>query len=171
MKNIRHFLTAILLICSVCLTGQNIEKYYTSKYMGDGMLYFIKPMKIYQKGKSLCVFDQTIRPHTDSITFGMTLTNAQAFKVDSVVFSNGKTSIGKKAQHLFTEQSKRKWVSRVFVYLTHDEVRHFFSETPPVLTFYNSERTSIQISVKQKKWKKTLQTNRAVYDLIKMNEK
>lgn len=134
------------------------------------MLYFIKPMKLVQSCKNACYFDQTIRPHNDTVSIGVTFTNKQVFKVDSVAIISENTVIGKNVKHLFTEQVKRKWDCRFFIYLTRDELRRLYVETPPILSFYGKDNSNIQIEVKQKKWEKTLKINGAIYRQIKLNE-
>ena len=141
MKRNKHILTVLLFFCSVCLTGQNLQNYYTSKNLEGGMLYFIKPMKLVQSCKNACYFDQTIRPHNDTVSIGVTFTNKQVFKVDSVAIISENTVIGKNVKHLFTEQVKRKWDCRFFIYLTRDELRRLYVETPPILSFYGKDFT------------------------------
>lgn len=157
-------------MCSLCMLGQNIQKQYVSKNVEGGMLYFIKPLKLFQTCKNSCYFDQTIRPHNDTISFGTTFTNHYAFKVDSIVIETEDTIIGKTVTHLFTEQVKTKWDCRFFVYMTRDELRKLFAETPPVLSFYGMDNSRIQIEVKPKDWKKTLEINGTIYRQIKLNE-
>ena len=127
-------------------------------------------MKLFQSCKTACYFDQTIKPHNDTIDIGITLTNRQAFKVDSVVLINDDTIIGKRITHLFTEQVKNKWDCRFFVYLTREELSILYKETPPILSFYGMENSNIQLKIKLKDWKKILEINRAIYRQIKLNE-
>lgn len=127
-------------------------------------------MKLFQSSNNTCYFDQTIRPHNDTINIGITFTNRSAFKVDSIVVRTVDTIIGKSVTHLFTEQVKRKWNCRFFVYLTRDELSKLHIETPPILSFYGMENSNIQIEVKPKDWKKILKINRAIYRQIKLNE-
>ena len=84
-----------MFLCSVSLSGQNIQKYYVSKNVESGFLYFIKPLTLFKNSQNTCCFDQTIRPHNDSVSIGMTFTNKQAFKVDSIVIINNDTVIDK----------------------------------------------------------------------------
>lgn len=161
----------VLLLCSLCLWGQNIQKQYVSRNVDGGMLYFIKPMKLIQSCKNACYFDQTIRPQKDTVSIGVTFTNKQAFKVDSIVIINGDTVIGKKVEHLFTEQVKNKWDCRFFIYLTRKELKKLRTETPPALSFFGMGNSNIQIQVKPNDWKKIVQINDAIYNQIKLNEK
>lgn len=170
MKGIRQVITLFLLLCSVCLPGQNIQKYYVSKNVESGMLYFIKPMKLYRSCKNACHFDQTIRPHNDTISIGVTFTNKQAFKVDSIAIISKDTVIGKKVEHLFTEQVKNKWDCRFFVYLTRKELKKVYSNCPPILSFWGMENSNIQLQVKPNDWKKIIEVNGAIYNQIRLNE-
>ena len=54
--------------------------------ISKSMLYFIKPLKLYQTSQNACYFDQTILPLNDTVSVGMTLTNKEAFRVDSIAF-------------------------------------------------------------------------------------
>ncbi len=157
-------------MCSLCLCGQNIQKHYVSRNVESGMLYFIKPMKLFQSCKNTCYFDQTIRPRNDTVSIGVTFTNKQAFKVDSIAIISGDTVIGKKVEHLFTEQVKNKWDCRFFIYLTRDELSKLHPETLPVLSFYGMGRANIQLKVKQKDWKKVMEVSRTIYQQIRLNE-
>lgn len=141
-----------------------------SRNVDGGLLYFIKPMKVVHSSRNNCFFDQTIKPHNDTISVGITLTNAQAFKVDSIVLINDDAIIGKKVTHLFTEQVKNKWNCRFFVYLTQEELSKLYTENPPVLSFYGMENANIQLKVKPKDWKKIREVNKAIYCQIKLNE-
>ncbi len=170
MKQKKQIITFVFLLCSLCLWSQNIQKHYVSKNVESGMLYFIKPMKLFQSSNNTCYFDQTIRPHNDTISIGLTFTNKSAFKVDSIVVRTADTIIGKTVTHLFTEQVKRKWDCRFFVYLIRDELSKLQIETPPILSFYGMENSNIQIEVKPKDWKKIQKINRAIYRQIKLNE-
>lgn len=170
MKNIRRLLTLLFLLCSVYLSGQNIQKYYVSRNVENGMLYFVKPLKLFQSCKNSCYFDQTIRPHNDTISIGVTFTNKEAFKVDSITIINEDTIIGKNVEHLFTEQVKNKWDCRFFIYLTRKELKKLCTKTPPILSFFGMENSSIQLQVKPSDWKKTIGINEAVYNQIRLNE-
>lgn len=128
-------------------------------------------MKLIQSCKNACYFDQTIRPQKDTVSIGVTFTNKQAFKVDSIVIINGDTVIGKKVEHLFTEQVKNKWDCRFFIYLTRKELKKLRTETPPALSFFGMGNSNIQIQVKPNDWKKIVQINDAIYNQIKLNEK
>jgi hypothetical protein len=141
-----------------------------SKNVESGMLYFIKPMKLFKSSNSACYFDQTIRPHNDTISIGITFTNRSAFKVDSIVVSTADTVIGKAVTHLFTEQVKNKWDCRCFIYLTRFELSKLQTEVPPILSFYGIEKRKIQLKVKPKDWKKVLKTNIVLYGQIRLNE-
>lgn len=134
------------------------------------MLYFIKPLKLYQSCKNACYFDQTIRPHNDTVSIGVTFTNKSAFKVDSVAIMNEDTIVGKSVEHLFTEQIKNKWDCRFFVYLTRKEMNKLFSDQPPTLSFWSMENSNIQLQVKLGDWKKIVEINGAIYNQIKLNE-
>lgn len=170
MKNKKQITTLVLLLCSICLWGQNLQKYYVSRNVEGGMLYFIKPLKLIQTCKNACYFDQTIRPHNDTISVGVTFTNQQAFKVDSIVIMNKDTVIGKAVTHLFTEQVRSKWDCRFFVYLTRNELDQLYSELPPTLSFYGMGNSNIQLQVKPNDWKKVMKINSAIYNQIKLNE-
>ena len=170
MKQKKQIITFVFLLCSLCLWSQNIQKHYVSKNVESGMLYFIKPMKLFQSSNNICYFDQTIRPHNDTINIGITFTNRSAFKVDSIVVRTGDTLIGKTVTHLFTEQVKNKWNCRFFVYLTRFELSKLQTEAPLILSFYGMENSNIQIEVKPKDWEKILKINRAIYRQIKLNE-
>ncbi len=171
MKSKRQIAVLIfLLLCSVGLSGQNTQKYYVSKNVESGMLYFIKPMKLFQSCKNACYFDQTIRPHNDTVSVGVTFTNKQAFKVDSIAIISEDARIGKKVEHLFTEKVKNKWDCRFFVYLTRTELQTLCTNLPITLSFFGMEGSIIQLQVKPNDWKKTLKINRAIYDQIKLNE-
>lgn len=161
----------VLLLCSLCLWGQNIQKQYVSRNVEGGMLYFIKPMKLIQSCKNTCYFDQTIRPQKDTVSIGVTFTNKQAFKVDSIAIINGDTVIGKKVEHLFTEQVKNKWDCRFFIYLTRKELKKLRIETPPTLSFFGMGNSNIQLQIKPSDWEKIVQINDAIYNQIKLNEK
>ena len=158
------------MLCSVGLSGQNTQKYYVSKNVESGMLYFIKPMKLFQSCKNACYFDQTIRPHNDTVSVGVTFTNKQAFKVDSIAIISEDALIGKKVEHLFTEKVKNKWDCRFFVYLTRTELQTLCTNIPITLSFFGMEGSIIQLQVKPNDWEKTLKINRAIYDQIKLNE-
>ena len=138
--------------------------------MESGLLYFIKPMKTIQTCKYTCYFDQTIRPHNDTISIGVTFTNKQAFKVDSITIINEDTIIGKTVEHLFTEQVKNKWDCRFFFYLTRKELNKLFSDQPPTLSFFGMENSEIQLQVKPNDWKKIVEINGAIYNQVKLNE-
>ena len=170
MKYKRRIIALVLLLSSVCLHGQNIQKYYVSKNVESGMLYFIKPMKLFQSSKNACYFDQTIRPHTDTVSIGVTFTNKQAFKVDSVAIVSQDTVVGKNVEHLFTEQVRNKWDCRFFIYLTRFELSKLNTEKPLVLSFYGMDDSNIQIEVKPKDWKKVQEINRAIYRQVELNE-
>lgn len=141
-----------------------------SRNVEGGMLYFIKPLKLYQSCKNACYFDQTIRPHNDTVSIGVTFTNKSAFKVDSVAIMNEDTIVGKSVEHLFTEQIKNKWDCRFFVYLTRKEMNKLFSDQPPTLSFWSMENSNIQLQVKLGDWKKIVEINGAIYNQIKLNE-
>lgn len=172
MKNKRQIitLTLFLLLSTVCSFGQNIQNHYVSKNVESGMLYFIKPMKLFRSCQNACSFDQTIRPHNDTISIGMTFTNKQAFKVDSIAFISEDTVIGKTVEHLFTEQINNKWDCRFFIHLTRFELSKLNSENPLVLSFYGMGGSNIQREVRPKDWKKILKVNRAIYRQIRLNE-
>lgn len=170
MKQKKQIITFVFLLCSLCLWSQNIQKHYVSKNVESGMLYFIKPMKLFQSSNNTCYFDQTIRPHNDTISIGITFTNRSAFKVDSIVVRTADTVIGKAVTHLFTEKVKNKWDCRCFIYLTRFELIKIQTEAPPILSFYGLEKTNFQLKVKPKDWKKVLEINRALYGQIKLNE-
>lgn len=170
MKHKRQIITLSLLFCSICLWGQNIQKYYVSKNVESGMLYFIKPLKLFKSCENACYFDQTTRPHNDTVSIGVTFTNKQAFKVDSIAIINKDTIVGKKVEHLFTEQRNNKWWDcRFFVYLTRSELSMLNTENPPVLSFYGMESDGIQIEVKPVVWKQIQKVNDAIYRQIKLN--
>lgn len=171
MKNKKQITAIVLVLFSSCLWGQNIQNHYVSRNVDGGMLYFIKPLKLFQSCKNTCYFDQTIRPHNDTISVGMTFTNRQAFKVDSIVFMNDDTIIRKKAQHLFTEQVNNKWDCRFFIYFTHKELELLHSDLPPTLSFYGMGNSNIQLKVKPNDWKKILEIDKTIYNQIKLNEK
>lgn len=172
MRNKRQKITTLfLLLCSVCLSGQNIQKSYVSRNVEGGMLYFIKPLKLSQSCNYACYFDQTIRPHNDTVSIGMTFSTKQAFKVDSIVFMNKDTIIGKNVTHLFTEQNRNKWDCRFFIIFTRKELHKIHSDEPPVLSFYGMENQNIQLKVKPNDWKKILKIDRTIYNQIKLNEK
>ena len=158
-----------MFLCSVSLSGQNIQKYYVSKNVESGFLYFIKPLTLFKNSQNTCCFDQTIRPHNDSVSIGMTFTNKQAFKVDSIVIINNDTVIGKKVDHLFTEQVKNKWESRFFIYLTRKELEKIYSNTPPKLSFWGLENSNILLQVTPKEWEKVVGINAKIYNQIKLN--
>lgn len=170
MKQKRQIITFVLLLCSLCLWGQNIQKHYVSRNVEGGMLYFIKPMKLFQSCMNACYFDQTIRPNNDTISIGVTFTNRYAFKVDSVVLRTEDIVIGKTVTHLFTEQVKNKWDCRFFVYLTRDELSKLHKETPLNVVYYGMENSNIELEVKPKDWKKILEVNRAIYQQIELNK-
>ena len=170
MKSIKYILATFLLLGSICLSGQNLQKYYTSKNLEDGLLYFIKPMKLYKTCQNACYFDQTILPKNDTVSVGMTLTNKETFRVDSIAFLKDSIIIKRKVKHLYTEQSKKKWNCRIFIYLTRDELNTFFTDLPPVLSFYGMGGSNVQLQVKPNDWKKILEINRAIYSQIRLNE-
>lgn len=99
----------------------------------------------------------------------MTFTNKQAFKVDSIVIINNDTVIGKKVDHLFTEQVKNKWESRFFIYLTRKELEKIYSNTPPKLSFWGLENSNILLQVTPKEWEKVVGINAKIYNQIKLN--
>lgn len=158
------------MLCSVCLSGQNIQKHYVSRNVESGMLYFIKPLKLFQSCKNACYFDQTIRPHNDTISIGVTFTNKQAFKVDSIAIISEDTVIGKSVEHLFTEQVKNKWDCRFFIYLTRKELSELYTDLPPKLSFWGMGNSNIQLQVMPNDWKKIIEINDAIYSQIKLNE-
>ena len=170
MNNKKQLITLFLLLCSACLSGQNTQKYYVSKNVDSGMLYYIKPIRLFQSGKNACYFDQTIRPHNDTISIGVTFTNKQAFKVDSIAIMNEDTVVGKSVEHLFTEQVKNKWECRFFVYLTRTELKKLYSDTPITLSFFGKGNSNIQLQVKTSDWKRAIKINGAIYNQIKLNE-
>lgn len=170
MKRKRQVLSLLLLFLSISLSGQNMQKYYVSKNVESGMLYFINPMELFQSCKNTCTFDQTIRPHNDTISIGITFTNKQVFKVDSIAIINKDTIIGKKVDHLFTEQTHNKWACRFFIYLTRKELKKLYSEQPPVVSFWGMEKSNTLLQVKPKNWKKIVEINGAIYNQIKLNE-
>lgn len=172
MKNKRLVITLLFALCScsVCF-GQDLQKYYVSKNVESGMLYFIKPMKLIQSCKNACYFDQTIRPQKDTVSIGVTFTNKQAFKVDSIAIISGDTVIGKKVEHLFTEQVKNKWDCRFFIYLIRKELKILHTEAPPTLSFFGMENSNIQLQVRPNDWKKIMRINSAIYNQIKLNER
>lgn len=157
-------------MCSVYLSGQNIQKYYVSRNVESGMLYFIKPMKLFQSSKNACYFDQTIRPHNDTISIGVTFTNKQAFKVDSTAIISEDTVISRNVEHLFTEQVNNKWDCRFFIHLTRKELTKLYTDQPPTLSFFGMENSEIQLQVKPNDWKKIVEINGAIYNQIKLNE-
>lgn len=159
------------MLCSIYLSGQNIQNSYVSKNVEGGMLYFIKPLKLFQSNKNICYFDQTIKSHNDTVSIGMTFSTKQAFKVDSIVFMNKDTIIGKNVTHLFTEQNRNKWDCRFFIIFTRKELHKIHSDEPPVLSFYGMENQNIQLKVKPNDWKKILKIDRTIYNQIKLNEK
>lgn len=135
------------------------------------MLYFIKPLKLFNTCKNTCYFDQTIRPNNDTVSIGMTFTNKQAFKVDSIAIINDDTVIGKKVNHLFTEQVKKnKWECRFFIYLSRKELYAIYSNQPPILSFWGMENSNILLQVKPKDWEKIVGINDAIYNQVKLNE-
>ena len=160
----------LFLFCSACLSGQNIQKYYVSRNIESGMLYFVKPMKLFQSCKNACHFDQTIRPHNDTISIGVTFTNKQAFKVDSIAIMNDDTVVGKSVEHLFMEQVNNKWDCRFFIHLTRKELKKLNTERPPTLSFFGMGDSNIQLQVKPFDWKKIVEINGLIYDQIKLNE-
>lgn len=99
----------------------------------------------------------------------MTFTNKQAFKVDSIAII-GDTIIGKKVEHLFTEQVKNKWDCRFFIYLTRKELKKLRTETPPTLSFFGMENSNIQLQIKPNDWKKIIEVNGTIYNQIRLNE-
>lgn len=107
----------------------------------------------------------------DTVSIGVTFTNKQAFKVDSIAIINGDTVIGKKVEHLFTEQVKNKWDCRFFIYLTRKELKKLRIETPPTLSFFGMGNSNIQLQIKPSDWEKIVQINDAIYNQIKLNEK
>ena len=159
------------MLFSISLWGQNLQKHYVSRNLEDGMLYFIKPMKLFQSCKNACYFDQTIRPHNDTISIGVTFSNKQTFKVDSIVFVNKDAIIGKRVTHLFTEQTKNKWDCRFFIYMTKSELNKLNTTEPPILSFFGMENSTIQLEVKPNDWKKIREIIDAIYRQIKLNEK
>ena len=171
MKSIKYILATFILFGSICLSAQNIENYYTSKNLEEGMLYFIKPLKLYQTSQNACYFDQTILPLNDTVSVGMTLTNKEAFRVDSIAFLKDNFVIKKHVKHLYTEPYKKKWNCRFFIYLTRDEIDAFLTKLPPVLTFYGMGGSNVQLQVKPKEWKKVFEINEAIYNQIKLNER
>lgn len=170
MKNKSQIITLVLVLCSFCLWGQNMQKYYVSRNVEGGMLYFIKPLKLFKTCKNACYFDQTIRPYNDTISIGVTFSNKQSFKVDSISITGQDTVIGKQVNHLFTEQVKNKWDCRFFVYFTRTELKKLCTDVPITLSFFGMGNSNIQFQVKPNDWKKTLGINRAIYDQIKLNE-
>ena len=112
MKSIKYILATFLLLGSICLSGQNLQKYYTSKNLEDGLLYFIKPMKLYKTCQNACYFDQTILPKNDTVSVGMTLTNKETFRVDSIAFLKDSNIIstagGRKIRLTFDGEQKTK---------------------------------------------------------------
>lgn len=160
----------LLLLFPIVLSCQNLQKYYVSRNVESGLLYFIKPMKTIQTCKNTCYFDQTIRPHNDTISIGVTFTNKQAFKVDSITIINEDTIIGKTVEHLFTEQVKNKWDCRFFIHLTRKELTKFYTDQPPTLSFFGMENSEIQLQVKPNDWKKIVEINGAIYNQVKLNE-
>lgn len=171
MKRKRQIISLFLLLYSVCLSGQNIQKYYVSRNVESGMLYFIKPLKLFQSCKNACCFDQTIRPQNDTVSIGVTFTNKQAFKVDSIAIISEDTVIGRNVDHLFTEQVKNKWDCRFFIYLTRKELNKLGSDNPPTLSFFGMGNSNIQRQVKPNDWKKIVEINGAIYNQIKLNER
>jgi hypothetical protein len=90
--------------------------------------------------------------------------------VDSIAIINQDTVVGKKVEHLFTEQRNNKWDCRFFVYLTRSELSMLNTENPPVLSFFGKETGDIQIEVKPVVWKQIQKVNDAIYRQIKLNE-
>lgn len=170
MENKKQIITLFLLLCSACLSGQNIQKFFVSRNVEGGMLYFIKPLKLIQSCKNACYFDQTIQPHNDTISIGVTFTNKQAFRVDSIAIMNEDTVVGKSVEHLFTEQVKSKWDCRFFIHLTRKELKKLNTKSPPTLSFFGMDASNIQLQVKPNDWKKIVEINGLIYDQIKLNE-
>jgi len=164
----------IFLMCfssSVC--GQNINKYYTSSIQESGTLYFIELKQEFENKikRSKFSYDLTYLTSKDSISLNFTYSDKTIRGIDSISFVQNNNRISSKAEKIFIETDKKLWNHRYSTKFLVKDMHTVFQQSlkPIILVHYGNE--SMQLDVKNNKWRKQSEIMLKILTLIEANIK
>jgi len=171
---LRPFLLFLFFItvCSVT-NAQKISKYYTSSMQENGTLYFIEPKQEFKNKKERCKlsYDLTCLTTKDSIALNFTYLDDAIIVIDSIGFIQDNKRISSNTEKIFIETDKKLWKHRYSAKFLFNDINSIFQQgkKTTVLIYYESK--TMQLEMKNSKWKKESDIMSKILTLVEANIK
>lgn len=160
-----------MLFCFHGLLGQKIDKYYTSSSVTGGIIYYINLNDKFEEveGKCSLIYDISILSSNDSCYLNFSLFSSEIYRIDSLGIKIESIEEVFPVRKLFIEPGKY-WHHRYSVRLSNNLVEQMYRTVkPPILTLYTN-KVPVILSMKSKKWQKSSQIGKEIFELITYNQ-
>ena len=139
----------------------------------NGALYFIQPKQEFKNKIERCKlsYDITYLTTKDSIVLNFTYSDNTIRVIDSISFIQGNKRISSNTKKIFIETDKELWKHRYSAKFLYNDINSIFKQEkkPTVLIYYESK--TMQLDIKNSKWKKKSEIMSKILTLIEANIK
>ena len=166
----RISLTCLLALLCMSAGAQNIKKHYLAKPQENGILYFVKPMKLFGNSKAnAVVMDFTYLSGQDDIRINYSFTQPAIVPLDSIGLKTAGSIITCQTEKLFIEPGKRSaWSHRYsFMIKKSDAVSAFRPGSSTILVLYSGEKVIEYTPAGE--WRKNTGILQSIFYLIDNN--
>ncbi len=174
--NMKFTILSTLLICTVTISAQKINKDYTFLPQENGNLYFIMPQKGFRtqdrQAKKGLVYDITYLSLQDSATVNYTYNYQTVCLTDSlyVLDNAGRLLYAVKNEMLYTQPKKNYWVHRGTVNVPYPLLQTFYQSASPIqLVLVSPNGQRIVYMIKPSKWVKHSKMMQRIFNVIDLN--
>ena len=170
--NKRLLLFAAFVLSCVSGAGQNIRGHYVSKADGDGTIYHLLPVALFDnRSCGDLTFDLTYKErHDGCVTLNFTYFAATPMPADSVRFGAGLGVLAGAVTKLYIEPEKKMWKHRYSLQTEADRVRAFFDEQSLPQAVVCSEGRMLVYDAKKSAWRSYAPIGRRIFEMIRLNE-
>lgn len=161
-----------LLLFSSAVKSQNISKHYKSSVEPKGVLYFILPQKGFENNKlnSEFTYDITYLTTNNVATLNFSYYDKAERIIDSVKFISGSQKFSANTRKIFVDTKKSKWHYRYSAECLYSDLCSFFNPENQAKIILYTGQGAVELSIKQKTWKKQSSTTAKILSLIKQNQ-
>ncbi len=164
----------MIFVVNICTTGfsQRVDKEIIVRSTTKGLQYYVHAQTGFESKEAELEFDQTTFVDEDSVRIGITLITEQIIRPDSlIIIHENKDIFTASINSEYTESLKSRWVNRIFLTVSRDEVVQFFELAPPPAIQFTYEGKIFSLNIKERKWNKLCELQQLIYQQIKFNEK
>jgi hypothetical protein len=173
----RIFLTAFLLWASVLIPslavhGQKLNKYYTSSIIEGGTLYFVFPFGDFQEAttKTPLIFDISYISSRDSATLNFSYFHSSALPASSLILKSADIVVTCPARKLFIDlENHQKWHHRYSTTVRMSDLSRFFQSAIPPEIIVTTDDGPLLYRIGKGRWNKQGRIVSSIVQMIQAN--